>query len=175
MKTRIWFLISAASVLLLAGCNIAPEGAQDTRDADAKAIRQIEANWSELMSTRNVDKISGYYADNACMCRTGVPLVYKKANIVTLLRKLMLDPNYNFSFTNNKVVVSQSGDMAYTQGVYNMRWTSQQTKKIVSEQGKYMIVYMKQDDKTWKAVADTANADSTPLPGDEHKLPPPNR
>jgi len=41
-----------------------------------------------------------------------------------------------------------------------MTVTDPKTKQPITDKGKYLTVYMKQPDGSWKAVADTFNSDS---------------
>ena len=42
-----------------------------------------------------------------------------------------------------------------------MTMTNPKTKKPMTDKGKYLTVYAKQTDGSWKAVADTYNSDSS--------------
>jgi ketosteroid isomerase-like protein len=42
-----------------------------------------------------------------------------------------------------------------------MTVTNPKTKKPMTDKGKYLTVYTKQADGSWKAVADTLNSDSS--------------
>ena len=55
---------------------------------------------------------------------------------------------------------AKSGDMVYSEGTYTMTVTNLKTKKAMTDKGKFMTVYTKQADGSWKAVADTFNSDS---------------
>jgi ketosteroid isomerase-like protein len=54
--------------------------------------------------------------------------------------------------------------MVYTVGTYSLTASDPKNKKPVTDKGKYMTVYKKQADGTWKAVADSINSD-LPAPG----------
>jgi len=56
--------LAIALSLILAGCNQAPPPAPDTREADAKAIRDQEAAWMQALNTRDVNKVAVFYADD---------------------------------------------------------------------------------------------------------------
>ena len=164
MHARTLFRASIALAILLAGCNSAPpptptDTRADTRDADAKAIRQLEADWSQSFATRDADKASAFYADDASLFNTGMPVITGKASIASFWKQYMADKNFSLTFSPNNVVVSRSGDMGSTQGSYTVTYTDPKTKKAVSEKGKYVEVYMKQSDGGWKDVADISNAD----------------
>lgn len=73
---------------------------------------------------------------------------------------LFADPNFTLTFASTRTVASKGGDMAYSQGTYSMTMTDPKTKKPVTDKGKFMTVYAKQPDGSWKAVADTYNSDA---------------
>jgi ketosteroid isomerase-like protein len=50
--------------------------------------------------------------------------------------------------------------MVYTQGTLTVTMTNPKTKKPMTFNAKYLTVYTKQPDGSWKAVADTYNSDS---------------
>jgi uncharacterized protein (TIGR02246 family) len=167
MHIRTLFPAGIALTFLLAGCTPAtPPAPPDTRAADAQAIRQLEADWMQASSNKDVDKITSFYADDGSIFLTGMPVVTGKANIAAALKALAADKNFSLSWPpSSTVVVSKSGDMAYSEGTYTMTYTDPKTKKAVSEKGKYVEVYMKQADGSWKDVADIGNSDgpATPL------------
>jgi uncharacterized protein (TIGR02246 family) len=165
MQAKTLFPASIALAFLLAGCTPAPPPAPpDTRDADAKAIRQLEADWLQAMPAKDVDKISAFYADDASVFMADMPVATGRANIVAMMRPMLADKNFSLSFASDKVVVSKSGDLAYTVGSYTSTYTDPKTKKAVTEKGKYVEVYMKQADGSWKDVADIGNEDGPVVP-----------
>ena len=166
MYARKFLPATIALAALLAGCTPAtPPAAPDTRDADAKAIRQLEADWSQAAAAKDVDKGVSFYADDASVFPSGMPVVTGKANILAFLKTLPADKNFSMTWPpSDKVVVSKSGDLAYTQGSVTVTSTDPKTEKAVLEKHKYVVVYMKQADGSWKAVADIFNADGPATP-----------
>jgi uncharacterized protein (TIGR02246 family) len=167
MYARKFLPATFALAVLVAGCTPAtPPAAPDTRDADAKAIRQSEAGWSPAFAAKDADKIVSFYADDASVFLSGIPVVTGKANLEAKIRKDLSDKNFSVSFPSpsDRVVVSKSGDLAYTQGSYTVTYTDPKTKRAVSEKSKYVEVYMKQADGSWKIVADIGNADGPATP-----------
>ena len=159
------FPASIALAAVLAGCNHTAPAAADTRDADATAIRQMESNWLQAYQAKDADKITSFYADDGSAFPTDMPITSGKTDLLSLYKKEMADKNFSVTFPpSDKVVVSKSGDMAYTQGSYTATYTNPKIKKAVSEKGKYVEVYMKQPDGSWKDVADISNPDSPAAP-----------
>jgi len=76
--------------------------------------------------------------------------------IKAVLTPMMQDPNFALSFTTDKVEVS--GILAYTQGTLSSRSTGRDGKPL-ADTGKYLTVWKKQDDGSWKAIEDIFNSD----------------
>jgi uncharacterized protein (TIGR02246 family) len=136
--------------------------APDTREADLKAIKDVETAWVKTAATKDVDAFVTYYADDASVLMPNAPLFTGKPAIKESLKPLMTDPNFSLTFMATKVDVSKSGDMGYTQGPYKMSFSDQRGNKFEDE-GKYLTVFRKQADGTWKSVEDTFMSD-LPLP-----------
>ena len=71
MKAQRLSLTAISLVVFLAGCTPAapPLTPPDTRDADAKAIKGVEAAWVQAFTTKDVDKVAAYYSDDASVFR----------------------------------------------------------------------------------------------------------
>jgi len=146
--------------LLTAGCSNTPAPPPDTRAADVQAVKDVEAAWIKDNSTKDVDKIVSYFAEDGCGLYPGMGILTGKAAIKAGLAPLAADPNASFTFESTKMVASKGGDMVFSQGTYTMTMTNPKTKKPMTDKGKYLTIYMKQADGSWKAVADTYNSDS---------------
>jgi ketosteroid isomerase-like protein len=81
-----------------------------------------------------------------------VPVIISKA-----MASYLADPNFSLSLQSTRAMASKSDDMAYLQGTYTM--TDPKTKKPMTDKGKYLTVFTKQPDGSWKAIADAFNSD----------------
>jgi uncharacterized protein (TIGR02246 family) len=159
MQNR-YSLPAAVVLVILAGCSQAPPPVLDTRETDAKAIRDLETAWEKAFATKDVDKIGVVYADDASAFMPNSPVLNGVAAIKAALKPMVEDKNFSISFASTKVEVSKSGDLAYSQGAYTMNMTDAKTKKVFTEKGKFVTVFKKQAAGGWKAVADIINADA---------------
>lgn len=159
------YIAGCAVVLLLAGvsCSEPPKKAPDTRAADEKAVRDGEAAWANDWSSKDLNKIMDHYADDATLMVTNAPVMKGTDAIRDGLKQMLADPNVSLNFTASTAEVSKGGDLAYTQGTYTMTETDPKTKRPVTEKGKYLTVYKKQSDGSWKAIEDISNADAAPV------------
>jgi uncharacterized protein (TIGR02246 family) len=131
----------------------------DTRDADVKAITDLEDAWSKVIATKDADKFASYYAPDASLYVTGLPAMHGTEDISKGLKAFMADPNFSATFKTSVVHVARSGDLACSEGTYAQTATDPASKKKVSEKGNYVTCWMKQADGNWKAVADITAAE----------------
>ena len=144
------------------GCSSAPKTPPDTRAADEKAIRENEAEWVKDLQAKDLDKDVAHYADDASFLMPNMPIQTGKEAIRAVHREMLADPKLSLEFAPSKVDISKGGDLAYTQGAYTMTSTDPRTKKPATEKGKYITIYRKQADGSWKAVEDMLNVDAAP-------------
>ena len=163
MHTRSILLLPTMVFLVLAGCAQAPATRGDTHDADIKAIKDTEAAWVQAFNSKDPDKAVSFYSDDATLLVPNEPVVSGKQAVKQALMPLLTDPNFHIQFEAARAEVAQSGELAYTQGAYTMTLTDPGSKKTATDKGKYLTVFKKQTDGSWKAVQDTFNSDM-PLP-----------
>lgn len=148
-------ILSVAAV----GCNKAP----DTQ-SDAQAIRDSEAAAVKDWQAKDVNKITSHYAADAVMLVPDLPAMKGTDAIRNGVATVLKDPHMTLTFSPSVVMVSKDGDMAYTQGYYVMTYSEPRTGATMVEKGKYVTVYQKQPDGSWKAVEDINNADAPATP-----------
>ncbi|MGA8541173.1 MAG: SgcJ/EcaC family oxidoreductase, partial [Terriglobales bacterium] len=158
-------LIACLAVALLnVGCSntttSAPTPPPDTRAADMQAIKDFEAAWLKDANSKDAAKWASYFAEDGSALYPGMPTINGKDAIKTAMAPLFSDPNFTLTFQSTRTVASKGGDMVYSQGTYSMTMTNPKTKKPVTDKGKFLTVYAKQADGSWKSVADTYNSDS---------------
>jgi len=150
-----------ALAALTVACSNAPAPTPDTRTADVQAVKDVEAAWAKDIAAKDADKFVSYFAEDGCGLCPGVGILNGRAAINAAMAPFFADANYSFTFESTKVMASKGGDMVYLQGTYTMTMTNPKTKKPMTDKEKYLTVYSKQADGSWKAVADTLNSDSS--------------
>jgi uncharacterized protein (TIGR02246 family) len=140
---------------LIAGCS--PSVVTATRSADVRAIQQLEAAWARDIKAKDLEKWVNYYTEDGSILLPNSPPVTGRDNIRAALRSRVADPNYSLVFHPSTIEVSEN--LAYSRGVYEITRTDWRTKAPVTDQGKYVTVYKRQSDGSWKAVQDMASSD----------------
>src|SRR5271155_2131122 len=155
--------ICLALATLTVGCATAPTptpAPPDTRAADMQAIKDLEAAWSKDANSKDADKWASYIAEDGSGLYPGGATLNGRAAVKAAVAPMMVDPNFALHFQSTRMMASKGGNMVYSQGTYTMTMTDPKTKKPMTDKGKYLTVYTKQADGSWKAVADTFNSDS---------------
>ena len=163
-------VVAFATALLLGGCagngGSTPSAADTAKahDAAVQALKDTEAAWVNDIRSRDVEKWVSYYTDDASLLMVNAPVATGKDAIRNLLGPLMSDPAFALQFSASRVEVAASNDLGFTQGTYSMTMTDPKTKKPMTEKGKYLTVFRRQPDGSWKSVEDTALADGPATP-----------
>ncbi len=163
MKT-IWIAGPAIVIAaLLAGCDKPP--APDTREADAAAIRALEAEWAKVGMSKDATKFVSYYTPDALVLMSEAPAMRGTESITAGFKGAMADPNFSLNFTTGKVTVAKSGDLATTEGTFVQTATNPADKQKMTVKGNYITNWAKQADGSWKSFEDVAmNEPAPPAP-----------
>jgi uncharacterized protein (TIGR02246 family) len=133
------------------------------RDASIQAIKDTEAAISKTTSTaKDFEKAMSFYADDAFVFAPDAPVVTGRDAIRAAMKPGFEDPSFALTGQTTQVEADKSGELGYAQGAFSVTVTDPKTKKPVTDTGKYVTVYRKQADGSWKVVADIWNSDPRP-------------
>jgi ketosteroid isomerase-like protein len=149
------------AIALLTGCvglvvsMLACSKAAGNSPAGAEAtIQREEADWLKAIGTGQLDATVSYYGDGALLLAPNVPIARTKEEIRRTWIQIFasVPAGATFSGETTKVEVARSGDLAYSTGTYAI------TNPAI-DKGKFVDVWKKQADGSWKAVVDIINSD----------------
>jgi ketosteroid isomerase-like protein len=133
--------------------------AGDTPEQLAAAVKNTDAKWSKAAQAHDLTTLFTFYADDATVLPANAELLTNKPSVQKYWTE-QLTPGVDVSWTPMYVEVAASGDMAYDLGSYTITTKPVKGKgQASSDHGKYMAVWKKQADGSWKAEADTWNSD----------------
>jgi uncharacterized protein (TIGR02246 family) len=131
---------------------------QQARAADEAAIRSAVAAWSQASAAKDLDKAMSYYTDDAVQMSPKSPAVKGKENVRKNWAPMLAEPGPGLTFQSTAIEVARSGEFAYETGTYDYV-TTDKKGKTSDEKGKYVIMWKKQTDGSWKAAIDIDNTD----------------
>jgi ketosteroid isomerase-like protein len=92
------------------------------------------------------------------------PTIGRQA-ITDRYQKLFSNPDFTLTWEPVKAEVFPAGNIGYTTGKYVARFKNKEGKKMQSK-GHYITLWRKQDDGSWKIVADSGGPDGPAQPAD---------
>jgi uncharacterized protein (TIGR02246 family) len=151
-NARLTFVLMAA---VCTGFLFSEARAADSRAADAAAIKSADEAWAKAAEAKDLDKCVAPYLDDAVIFSPGAPAVIGKENIRKFFSGMIAGPRMQFGFTDVKIDVAQSGDIAMDRGVVTATVIDKDGKSTTSKSD-YVLVWKKQADGKWKVAADTS-------------------
>ena len=122
-------------------------------------IRAADQAWLKAFAAGDLERSVSFCAEDCEVLPEHAPLAKGREAIRELFRG-WLKPGMKISWIPDRIDVS--GDLGFSSGTYEMSFDDQAGKGI-SDRGKYVIVWKKQADGSWKAVRDISNSDLPPM------------
>ena len=145
-------------VLVLLGCDSTSPQPASTKAADEAAVRQTDDNWSKAAQSKKVDDWMAFYADDAIVLPPNEKKVDNKEGIRKEIGTLLAAPGLSIHWAPINVEVARSGDLAYTQGSYELT-SNDAHGKPTTDRGKTVEIWKKQSDGNWKCIVDMWSSD----------------
>jgi uncharacterized protein (TIGR02246 family) len=128
-------------------------------DKNAKEIAKLDDDWSKAAAARDVDKVASFYADDAIAYPPNEPAANGREAAKKVWAAYFAEPTFKISWKTTHAEVAKSGDIGLTTGTYEDSFKGPDGK-MVSENGKYVCIWKKQKDGSWKATNDIWNSDA---------------
>jgi ketosteroid isomerase-like protein len=132
-----------------------------TRGKAEDAILAADAAWLRVYAAKDLDKSVAFCDDEGSMLVPGYPIATGKAAIAKAIASDFA--NSNLVWRANKVGVARSGELGYTSGTYEMKFKDAAGKMAV-DKGKYLTIWKKDADGSWKVLFDMFNSDLPTTP-----------
>src|SRR2546430_16203848 len=110
-----------------------------------------------------MNKFVSYYAPDGTVYQPAMAKVTGAQAIKAQAGQMMALRGFSLGWTPAKADVGKGGDVGYTTGTYAMTMKNA-AGNPATEAGKYVTVWKKQADGSWKVVEDIFNADTPPTP-----------
>jgi uncharacterized protein (TIGR02246 family) len=159
MGARCLMPVFLFALLLTQGCQQHVQEATHSHEADIKVLRDVEIAEEQAWTSKDIEKVLSFYADDATLMYPNAPPIIGKDAIKAYEKPFFADPAFTVQYQITGVDVAQSGDLGYTQGTQTYTMTDPKTNKVVTDRGKWLTVRKKQADGSWKIVRDTASSD----------------
>jgi ketosteroid isomerase-like protein len=140
-------------LFLLAGSARAATKKQTTA---IEAIQKADLAFCEETKKRGLEGWMSYFADDATAFPAGKPFITGRDTLRSFYSGMFSRPEFSLTWKPVKADAAASGDLGYTIGVAEFRFRDKDGK-MVNSPGKYLTVWKKQKDGSWKVAADLGN------------------
>ena len=131
---------------------------QDTGIGDEEAIRRADMAWSEAQKARGIEDTMAYYTSDPIMMAPNAPMAVGRDAIRMAFERVLATPGFSVTWAPSKVEVARSGEIAYAIGAYHMKMDGPDGSPV-TDNGKYVEIWKKQADETWKCALDMFSSD----------------
>jgi ketosteroid isomerase-like protein len=128
---------------------------QTSKNAE-DGILAADLAWEKVYSAKDLDRSVAFCDEEGSMLAPNTPIATGKA---ALAKAIAGDfAHGDLAWHPNKAGVARSGELGYTSGTYEQRFKNASGKTVL-DKGKYLTVWKKQADGTWKVLFDMFNSD----------------
>jgi len=150
-RKGIWIL--AVILMVAAGC--APKA---DNPKDVAAIKEMSTAWGQAATKGDVTALAGQFADDAVRLFPNAPMIAGKEAIAKTIQATI--DRYRQEETDVAEDVHVVGDLGYAVGTYVYRATAKVPgEALIEDKGKYVDIYRRQSDGSWKIIVDIPNSD----------------
>ncbi len=144
------FTLSISIILLLISCNKA-----ERHDRIVRELMDLDRKFSVESAEKGSNKAFLAYIDDSCVILRAnrMPVVGRQK-----IEELFSKPDTSFTLTWEPLsaVVSESGDLGYTYGIFKVEMDSPEGN-LVTKEGTYATIWKKDREGNWKFVLDVGN------------------
>jgi len=154
--------------LFLAACAACapaePPPPPDMSAEAAVAIREADMAFAAAASSGNVDAAVAMHTADAMVFPPGQPVVSGTAAVRELWTEMSSTPGFAISWQVDGTSAASSGDLGYSWGVAQLTANGPDGAPMTSQE-KYVTIWRKEADGTWKVAVDIFNANEPPPGG----------
>ena len=123
--------------------------------AKEDVLIQADKDFAKAAAERGVEGFLSFFAEDSTILPKMAAPITNKAGITAAHRKNWAQPGFSLEWTPLKAVLARSGELGYTYGTYVRKIL--EDGKQVTETGKYVTIWRRQRDGSWKVELDTGN------------------
>ena len=124
-------------------------------EADIEALKEENRKYDDAFSSGNLDGLVALFTDDAVQMPNNEPMIVGKDGIRSRAEENFA--NNTFKLTGTVEDIKVSGDWAYVRGNNTIVITPKEGGEAVTDEGKWIAVYQRQSDGSWKIYSEIWN------------------
>jgi uncharacterized protein (TIGR02246 family) len=121
--------------------------------ADPSELMAADRAFAKATATKGVEGWVETFAEDGAMLPAGLPIVRGHKAIRDLMSPAFENEGFKFHWEPEEADIAASGDLGYTIGHYERTVTGPDANASTTT-GKYVSIWKRQEDGTWKVVVD---------------------
>jgi ketosteroid isomerase-like protein len=158
-RFRVALIVLAAAVAGYVLGSARVQVAQAARTDAAQHLMQVDRDFDAATARQGLDGWVSYFAEDGIMMPTGSDMVVGAKAIREYESKAFAVPG--FALRWEPVEAGVSGDLGYTYGLFKSARNGADGNQVFSY-GKYVTIWRKQRDKSWRVALDIGNSNPAP-------------
>lgn len=154
---KLYLIVSCLLIIAITGCT-----KKTDVKSEAEALRKADLEWSNTAGAKDADGFVAAMAENGSILPSNTTIHTGRKAIRQWFSDISAIPGFAVSWKPTRAEVSESGELGYTVGTYEFQ-IKDKTGNTIKDVGKYMRIWKKDQDGTWKIAFAIANTD-LPLP-----------
>jgi ketosteroid isomerase-like protein len=126
-------------------------------------LKESDRAFARDTAERGVEGWVAWFDEEGVMLPAGSSLTRGREAIRDLMTPAFADPAVILHWGPTEARVSRSGDLGYTLGWYELRRRADE-ETVTLKRGKYVTIWRKQADGSWKVIVDAGTEDAAPAP-----------
>jgi ketosteroid isomerase-like protein len=131
---------------------------EPTSNLDEARVQILAADQQWAQSTTDPEKFASSLSAEANFYAPGAPAYRGAEAFARAFGELSKIPGFSLRWIAEKAEVSKSGDLGYSTGTYSATFGE------TTDKGKYVTIWRKQSDGSWKVIEDMFNSDLPMVP-----------
>ncbi len=127
------------------------------------ALREVDIAFTTASSEKDLESFLSFISEDASMLPPNAPTLSGKDAIREFCSELYSNPGFALKCQVRHAEVSRGSDLGYTIGNYVLTHHDA-AGKAVTDHGKYVTIWKRQSDGTWKMIVDTWNSNQPTSP-----------
>lgn len=136
-------------------------GKSYSKNADEQAIKSLLQDYAAAYNSGDVNRVMPLWAENGIVLAANrAPVVGKKAIKAWKQREHFAKFSYQMKLYSEEIGVGE--DWAFQRGRYRVTVTPKSGATPVKDEGKFLQIWQRQSDGSWKVARDMANSNKAP-------------
>ena len=143
-----------AACILMSGAAAGAETPGSVTAISEQAVRAFEAEVMNSYNRGDPGQAARHYATDAFVHSPGQPAARGREAIAANIARFMKDPNFKLGYSNERLGVAASNDVAYTRGKLQLTYTDPKTGTAQTMESGYFLLMRKDSEFGWQVAED---------------------